>query len=169
MTVTDIKAEGLRPLLERPKVTINGVEREMRGLGWKDGMTILEICRDVYIRGTFDLQVRGQKWDWSNPNDLAGIVALGVAAGGDKAMRWVGSLVGLDYDAVCDPEQFPLGTEVDIVGALSEHPGMHSFFASLDRQKDRLKWLGNHLKTLMPGDGGSTSSNPSMDGQTTKS
>ena len=115
------------PLLaETPIVVINGKEYKLRRLGVGDTFKLARII-SVGAAGMGkeigNIEI--------NPEVVAGLLLAGFPYAERHMMELLASIVGVKYEDLIDPEKFPMGSEISIITALTEHVDVKAFFGKL--------------------------------------
>lgn len=146
---------GIEPLLaEAPSVKVGEKTYPLRRLGIRDVWTFARILRNAGTSGltsVIDL-VKQQKMDQRQAGMFA--ILLGLVDQEEELMKWLANIMRIDVESLSNPDQFPLGSLIDIIQALSDHPDMADFFTRLEtlmknpRMMDKISRLsGNEQPT----------------------
>lgn len=153
---------GMGPLLPVPPITIAGVEYRMRRLGRLDFYNLVEILRDTFGHGAIQLNVRLRNIQISTINAQLAALIAGLPETQQKVGAFLASLIGVEPGALDDPEKFPMGTDLIILGALTKHPDAVLFFDTARAQMEALAEMWTQIASPEP----STDSNDDTDGPT---
>ena len=61
-----------------------------------------------------------------------------IPAAQEALLNWVASVIGVDYDDLADPGQFPMSESLALISAVANHPDLRSFFAQALEQLPKL-------------------------------
>lgn len=145
-----------------PKLEIAGQTYSVRRLGLLDIKWLAELLAGGtgYIEGL--LAKRGGV-EGLSPEAVGSLIIGYIPEAFDEIADWMASVIGMDKDAIRDPDQFPLGSEIQVVEAIVEHEDVTAFF-------DRARKLAKHPGlTKMLSRKRSTSSKSDTGGLTKKS
>jgi len=175
--------KGSEPLLyEAPTITIVGKEYTMRRLGIFDVAKLARILSktsaDVIgkLSDTVLARMKVRPEEDGKPGEELGLAAVqdsewfvAIARAmpniAEEVIEFLCDLIGFEGD-FRDPDQFPLGSEIEILGALIKHVDVKAFFTSVTNL------MGKDLAKTMKGifsEDKSTSSRKHTGGRTKKS
>ena len=110
-----------------PVVSVNGKEYTLRRLGIMDVLALGRIYASCQARQALQLHTLFEGKQVSL--DLLGATLISaIPYEGEAICKFLASLVGVDVETFKDPNQFPLGSEVAIIGKLLEHEDVMAFF-----------------------------------------
>lgn len=108
---------------ETPTVTINGKEFRMRRLGVGD---TFKLARVISI-GAAGMGAEIGNIEL-NPEVVAGLLLAGFPFAEDEILKLFASIIGVEFEDIKDPEKFPMGSEIEIIGAMMGHVDVKAFF-----------------------------------------
>lgn len=138
-----------------PTIEIAGKQYQLRRLGILDTLRLARIL----AAGVAGLGTEIGNLDKMDPQVLGMVLLAGAPFAEKQTLEFLASCIGEPWEALKDPERFPMGAEVQIIGALIEHEDVLSFF---DRLRVAVKAPG--LRSLFRTS--STSSKRGTGGQT---
>jgi hypothetical protein len=117
----------VEPLVaETPKVTINGKEYEMRRLGIGDTFKLAKVIA-IGAAGMGkeigDIEL--------NAEVAIGLLLAGFPYAEREIIGLFANIIGVKYEDMMNPEKFPMGSEVEIIKALTEHVDVKAFFGKM--------------------------------------
>lgn len=117
---------GDAPILDPgPTVQVGDRTIQIRRLGIKDTFAVARIIAVGASASNRPLS----NAEMTNPERMGELLLAGFVAAEKTAMDFLASLVGVTVKELQDPEQFPMGTELDIIMALVEHQDLKAFLS----------------------------------------
>ena len=117
----------IEPLIaETPTVVINKKEYKLRRLGVGDTFKLARVI-SVGAAG-MGKEIGNIEM---NPEVVAGLLLAGFPYAERPMIELLASIIGVSYEDMKDPEKFPMGSEIAIISALTEHVDVKAFFEKL--------------------------------------
>lgn len=112
---------------EPPVIEIAGVQYKLRRLGILDTLRLAKIL----AAGVAGLGKEIGSLDTLDPQVLGMLILAGAPFAERQVLEFLGSVIGVSWEDMRDPNRFPMGTEVQIIEALVEHEDVRAFFERL--------------------------------------
>lgn len=117
----------IEPLIgDTPRITIKGKEYKMRRLGMVDTFKLARIM-GIGAAGIgkeiTSLEITAES--------AIGLLIVGFPYAEDKILDLFSSLLGVSEEEIRDPDIFPIGSEIEIIKALTGHIDVKAFFTKL--------------------------------------
>ena len=141
---------------ETPTVTINGKVLKMRRLGVGDTFKLAKVI-SIGAAG-MGAEIGNIEL---NSEVVAGLLMAGFPFAENEILELFASILGVEFEDMKDPEKFPMGSEIEIIGAMVEHIDVKAFFTKATGLLNRPAIKG-FLKGI------STSSKKDIESQTKK-
>lgn len=118
---------GMEPIVgAKPTVEIEGKTYTIRRLGIADTFRIIRILG-------IGVKQLGNMAGGLNERSMVLAVVAAIPYAEDEIMDLMADLVGVDGADIRNAEEFPLGSEIAIIEALSKHQDLKAFFTQLQR------------------------------------
>ncbi|MCE5190918.1 MAG: hypothetical protein LLG08_04045 [Actinomycetia bacterium] len=146
-----------------PSVEINGKAYQLRRLGIMDVLALGRIYASCQARQALQIHTLF-KGEEVSVNMLGATLIGALPFEGDAIIKFLSSLIGVEAEDFKDPNKFPLGAELAIIGKLIEHEDVLAFF-------ERVREIARSpaFARLTSSQKKSTGSKGKRDGQTPKS
>ena len=144
------ESSEIEPLLaDTPTVVINEKEYKLRRLGVGDTFKLARVI-SVGAAG-MGKEIGSIEM---NPEVVAGLLLAGFPYAERPMMELLASIVGVKYEDIKDPEKFPMGSEIAIITALTEHVDVKAFFEKLTGllKTPAIKGFWKRISTLSKSD-----------------
>ena len=153
---------GTEPMLgTRPSVTIedragNETVYELKSLGIQDTFGLAQII----AKGAGYMGSSLGNLTEADPQTVALLLVAGLPYAENEAIKILARVIGVSQEDLRNPDKFPMGTEIEIIYALSQHQDLTSFFGKIKRLIATIPQMNGLLSAQ------STKSNKDTDGQT---
>ena len=140
----------IEPIIaETPIVVINGREYKLRRLGVGDTFKLARVI-SVGAAG-MGKEIGNIEM---NPEVVAGLLLAGFPYAERPMVELLASIIGVKYEDMKDPEKFPMGSEIEIITALTEHVDVKAFFGRLTGllKTPAIKGFWKRISTLSKSD-----------------
>src|SRR5690554_6909949 len=108
---------------EAPTVEVNGKEYQMKRLGVRHTFAFARIIASgaAYLGAEVGNIISNMDDEESQAQAMGQLILLGIPYSEKQAMSLLADVIGVTAEDLSDPEQFPIGSEMEIIAGLVEH------------------------------------------------